>query len=117
MLGALGLVLTPITSAAVPWPLTLKVALAVATIAPAAFLMGMHFPTGLARLAERHPSSVRWAWSINAAASVMGSAAAVCLSIYFGLRFTLLAGAALYCVAAMTTRLAGSLTDRSTSHP
>ena len=42
-------------------------------IAPAAFLMGMPFPSGLRRLEERHSPSVRWAWSLNAAASVLGS--------------------------------------------
>ena len=51
-------------------------------IAPAAFLMGMPFPSGLRRLEERHPPSVRWAWSLNAAASVLGSAGAIVLAIY-----------------------------------
>ena len=36
--------------------------------------MGMPFPAGLARLEEIHPQSVRWAWSLNAAPSVLGSA-------------------------------------------
>jgi hypothetical protein len=36
-------------------------------IAPAAFLMGMPFPSGLRRLEQRHSPSVRWAWSLNAA--------------------------------------------------
>jgi len=42
---------------------------------------------------------VRWAWSLNAAASVMGSVAAVALAIYLGLRETLLAGGSMYLCA------------------
>jgi hypothetical protein len=61
--------------------------------------MGMPFPSGLRRLEERHPPSVRWAWSLNAAASVLGSASAIFLAIYVGLRSTLLVGAALYVCA------------------
>jgi hypothetical protein len=68
-------------------------------IAPAAFLMGMPFPSGLRRLEKWHSASVRWAWSLNAAASVLGSAGAIVLAIYFGLQATLLAGGCLYLVA------------------
>ena len=61
--------------------------------------MGMPFPSGLRRLEKRHAPSVRWAWSLNAAASVLGSASAIFLAIYIGLRSTLLVGAALYLCA------------------
>jgi len=71
----------------------------VATIAPLGFAMGMPFPTALRRLEEWHAPSVRWAWSLNAAASVLGSAMAVVLGIYLGLRATLLIGAGLYGIA------------------
>ncbi len=42
-------------------------------IAPAGFLMGIPFPTGLTRLESSFPQAVRWAWALNAAASVLGS--------------------------------------------
>jgi hypothetical protein len=61
--------------------------------------MGMPFPSGLRRLERWHSASVRWAWSLNAAASVLGSAGAIVLAIYFGLQATLLAGGSLYLVA------------------
>jgi hypothetical protein len=61
--------------------------------------MGMPFPCGLQRLEARHAPSVRWAWSLNAAASVLGSAAAVFLAIYLGLRATLLIGGLMYVCA------------------
>ncbi len=88
-----------LVSAAAGWPLTAKMAITALAIAPAAFLMGMPFPSGLQRLEQRHPPSVRWAWSLNAAASVLGSAGAIMLAIYAGLRMTLLAGGTLYIVA------------------
>jgi len=47
---------------------------------------------------------VRWAWSLNAASSVMGSAGAIVCAIYFGLIETLLIGGALYLVALLVLR-------------
>jgi len=90
---------SPLADAAAAWPLGLKIVVTAASIFPAAFLMGMPFPCGLRRLETLHPPSVRWAWSLNAAASVLGSAAAVVLAIYLGLRATLLVGSALYLCA------------------
>jgi hypothetical protein len=84
---------------AAAWPIQAKVALTAFSIAPAAFLMGMPFPSGLRRLEQLHAPSVRWAWSINSASSVLGSAGAIFLAIYLGLRATLLIGGALYVCA------------------
>ncbi len=89
----------PLASAAAGWPLGAKMALTALVIAPAAFLMGMPFPSGLRRLEHLHAPSVRWAWSLNAAASVLGSAGAIFLAIYIGLRATLLVGGAMYLCA------------------
>jgi hypothetical protein len=50
-------------------------------------------------LQNSYPQAVRWAWALNAAASVLGSAAAICLAIYIGLRATVLTGALLYLCA------------------
>jgi predicted MFS family arabinose efflux permease len=89
----------PLTESAAAWPLPAKMLITVLAIAPAAFLMGMPFPSGLRRLEHQHPPSVRWAWSLNAAASVLGSAGAIFLAIYIGLQATLLVGGMLYLVA------------------
>jgi hypothetical protein len=86
----------PLAAAAAGWPLVAKMAITALSIAPPAFLMGMPFPSGLQRLEKRHSPSVRWAWSLNAAASVLGSAGAVFLAIYIGLRATLLIGGGMY---------------------
>jgi hypothetical protein len=59
-------------------------------------MMGMPFPTGLARLEVRNSAAVRWAWSLNAASSVLGSVGALVCAIYLGLMQTLLVGGVLY---------------------
>ena len=99
LVGILAFVSTPLVNAAAGWPLPAKLILTTLAVAPAALLMGMPFPSGLRRLERRHAPSVRWAWSLNAAASVLGSASAIFLAIYIGLRSTLLVGAALYVCA------------------
>ena len=84
---------------AITLPLAWKVLVTIVLIFPAGFLMGMPFPTGLTRLEEWQSVSVRWAWSLNAAASVLGSVAALVFAIYFGLVQTLLLGGVLYLIA------------------
>ena len=62
--------------------------------------MGMPFPTGLRMLESAHEPSVRWAWSLNAAASVLGSVGALVLALYLGMVETLLIGGRLVSVRA-----------------
>ena len=77
---------------------------------PLGFVMGMPFPTGLRALAasgrdgvsadQTAPDNgVEWAWSMNAAASVLGSVLAMVIAIQFGLTVTLACGAAAYLLA------------------
>jgi hypothetical protein len=99
MVAILAFSVSPLLGAGVGLPLPVKFAISTLLIAPAGFLMGIPFPIGLRRLEHRHKASVRWAWSLNAAASVLGSVGAIVLAIYFGLRETMLIGGALYLVA------------------
>ncbi len=100
-LGAalLGILLSTLLTSAVWLPLPVKVLMSAVLIAPLGFVMGMPFPTGLQRLEEWHAPSVRWAWSLNAAASVLGSVGALVCSIYLGLTQTLIIGGLLYVAA------------------
>ena len=77
---------------------------------PLGFVMGMPFPTGLRALAASRgreisadqpalDNGVEWAWSMNAAASVLGSVLAMVIAIQFGLTVTLACGAAAYLLA------------------
>jgi hypothetical protein len=100
LLAALLALLVSSTLTALVWlPLQLKIALTVATIAPLGFAMGMPFPTALRRLEEWHAPSVRWAWSLNAASSVLGSVGALMCAIYLGLMQTLIIGGLFYLAA------------------
>jgi hypothetical protein len=92
----LAFVSAPVSEFGVGWPLPWKAAVTVCLIAPAGFLMGIPFPTGLTRLERQFPHAVRWAWALNSAASVLGSVSAICLAIYIGLRATVLMGALMY---------------------
>lgn len=99
LVALLAVLIPPLTTTGAGWPLALKVLLTVLLIAPAGFVMGIAFPAGLAHLEERHKESVRWAWALNAAASVLGSAVAIFLAIHLGLRETLLVGGVMYLCA------------------
>ena len=46
-----------------------------------------------------HAPSVRWAWSLNAASSVLGSVGALVCAIYLGLIQTLIIGGLFYLAA------------------
>ena len=100
----LAAVITPVVEGGVALPFYVKVLLSVALIAPVGFAMGMPFPTGLTLLERVMPESVRWAWAINAASSVMGSAAAMFFAIYLGLKLTLVIGGLLYLAAWWSAR-------------
>jgi hypothetical protein len=97
-------VLMLVAAAGVGWPLWVKAPVAMLLIAPAGFLMGIPFPTGLAYLQRRHKPSVRWAWSLNAASSVLGSACSMFFALYLGLMQTLILGGLLYLAAAWIVR-------------
>jgi len=101
----MALITGPVTSAAVGWPLFARIVVTMGIVAPPAFLMGMPFPSGLTRLERWHSPAVRWAWSLNAAASVLGSAGAIFIALYLGLRATMLTGAIFYLLAWLTVRL------------
>ncbi len=76
-----------------------RVALTVAFLAPLGLLLGVPLPTGVRLLAAGAPGLVPWAWGVNGAASVMGSAAAVAMAMLWGFDRTLLVGAGLYLAA------------------
>jgi hypothetical protein len=99
LVAVLAAAVSPVLGAGVGLPLPVKIVISVLMIAPAGFLMGIPFPTGLRRLESLHEPSVRWAWSLNAAASVVGSVGAIVFAIYFGLRETMLLGGAMYLLA------------------
>jgi hypothetical protein len=96
LVALLAIVFGLLLSAGVGLPLGIKMALTVLLIFPAGFVMGIPFPSGLKRLEMRHKPALRWAWSLNAASSVLGSVGALVCAIYLGFMHTLLMGALFY---------------------
>lgn len=95
----LAMALRSVLVPAIGLPLAARMMMSVFLIFPAGFLMGIPFPAGLRTLEANQASAVRWAWSLNAAASVMGSVAALVLALWLGLAQTMLIGAGLYGIA------------------
>jgi predicted membrane-bound spermidine synthase len=115
LVGVLAAIVQPVLTAGVGLPLVVKMIAAVIMIAPAGFVMGIPFPTGLRLLEQRHEPSVRWAWSLNAAASVLGSVSALVLALYLGLVETLLIGGGLYLCALAVIVVSPMVRERVTS--
>ncbi len=92
--------LTPIVNTLLGLPLAAKIGIAILAIAPAAFCMGIPFPTGMSALSSSRPGLIPWAWGVNGAISVTGTVLARLLSISAGYTVVLAAAAALYALAA-----------------
>jgi hypothetical protein len=93
------LVLSPAFYALVQLARPYRIAITVALLAPLGLAMGMPMPVGVRVLAGESPELVPWAWGVNGAASVMGSAAALVVALLAGFDQAMLAGAALYLLA------------------
>jgi hypothetical protein len=73
-----------------------RIVVAVVTIGPIAFVMGMPFPTGMRLAAQESRSLVSWAWEINGGASVFGSVLTVLISMSFGFSISFIMGTVIY---------------------
>lgn len=96
-----------ITSALLPWPLWVKVALAFVLLVPAGVLMGIPFPTGLKLLGERSASLIPWAWAMNGCCSVLAPPLAVMCAMGIGFSGVLLLAALAYFLAAISLKVIG----------
>jgi hypothetical protein len=77
-----------------------KIGIAALVVAPAAFCLGIPFPTGLSSLSVSRPGLVPWAWGVNGALSVAGTVLARLLSIQAGYAAVLVGAIGLYALAA-----------------
>ena len=93
------LLLSPVFHAFVQLGRAYRIVITVALLAPLGVVMGMPMPIGVRVLNRESPALIPWAWGVNGAASVMGSAAALAIALLAGFDEAMLAGAALYLVA------------------
>lgn len=89
-----------LVDAAIPWPLAVRIAVAVAILVPAGILLGMALPGGMRMLATRRPEIAPWGWGMNGAFSVVGATLAVFIAMNWGFSTTFMAAATVYALAA-----------------
>jgi hypothetical protein len=80
-----------------------RMLVAALAIAPAAFVMGMAFPTLLRSLEATEPSHVPWAWAVNGCASVVAPSLAIFIAVNAGHGAVFAAAAAAYAISAMAS--------------
>ena len=89
-----------------------RVLVAMAVIAPLAFLMGLPFPLAVRALAASGGRLIPWAWAANGCGSVLGSVGAVLGAMLWNFSIVLIATAVVYALAlshlARTRAAAGS---------
>jgi hypothetical protein len=73
-----------------------KILVSIASIFPTGMLMGVFFPIGMRLVSDARREQTPWYWAINGIFSVLSSAVAVFVSIYFGISKSFYVGAICY---------------------
>ena len=88
-------------------PLALRIAAAVALLAPLGLVLGAFLPLGITSVARLSPHAgeyVAWSWAVNGVFSVMGSMLATILSMSYGFRAVMLLAVGIYAIGAVALR-------------
>ncbi|HEY3929360.1 MAG TPA: class I SAM-dependent methyltransferase [Candidatus Koribacter sp.] len=96
-----GLLTVRVTTAYAASTTNVRIALAVALLAPLAFFMGMAFPLGMQWISEKSPEIGPWLWGVNGATSVCASVFAMVIAIAYGISASFWTGVACYAIAAV----------------
>ena len=99
-------IVTPLVSWAIPFPRSVRMAVAVATLLPMGVVLGVPMPTGLRLMSTRAPELVPWAWGINGALSVVGATLAIFIAMNWGFSATLAVAASTYMAGLLAFTLA-----------
>ena len=89
--------------------LEVRTAAFLASLAPAAFLMGIPFPVAISRLAAAGGSAIPFAWAVNGFFSVAGASLASIGALWLGFRWTVGIGAVLYIMGGLLYRRVGEM--------
>ena len=104
------LLLSRLFALSIGWSLPLRLVVAVVSLGPLGFLLGVPLPGGIRLLEKRVPQLIPWAWAVNGCASVISSILAVMGAVTLGFSRVLAAGALAYL-------LAWAVVASSPSHP
>jgi len=78
----------------------IRISISIALLLPLAALMGTPLPSGIRTLARHNEElTVAWAWGINGAASVLGSALAILLALTLGFTIVTITASFVYAAA------------------
>jgi len=101
--GVSAFVLPKLIPVLLPLDLKMRVAIAVALIAPFGLMMGMPFPQGLRKTGQGSLPAAPFYWGLNGVMSVIGSVGTVLIALVFGFHIAMLAGSACYLLAAIAS--------------
>jgi hypothetical protein len=93
--------------------LIMRCVLAALVLLPLGVFLGTPFPTGMRLFAEQRPTLVPLIWGLNGVASVFGSFLAALSARNYGFGQVMLAGAAIYIVAALLLLLTSTSPKKS----
>jgi hypothetical protein len=93
------LLLHSLSDLALRWPVWARFALAILSLAPLGYLMGIPFAAGIHVVETNDQTLVPWAWAINGSFSVISSVIAVMVALTWGFAAVLWLGAGAYAVA------------------
>jgi len=95
-----------------PAPLSVRMLVTVALLAPIGLLLGMPYPLGISVLRAANEELVPWAWGLNGALGVVASALAIFLGSRIGFHATFLTGVVAYGGALLAFGLVRALLPR-----
>jgi hypothetical protein len=99
LLGVFLVVSPVLTGSLMGLPLSARIAITIALLAPVSLLMGVPLAYGIRLLNRLNPTLVPWAWAVNACFTVVGSILTVILSMNLGFDLVLLFSMILYGVS------------------
>ncbi len=104
-------VLTHLFEATTSQALSVRIAISLAVVMPAGFLMGFAFPSGMTLVNRVCAEPTPWFWGINGATGVLASVIAVMVSMAFGINVTMLLAGICYLLLIPTTLALLRLSD------
>ncbi len=106
VLAVFGIATPSIADALRAEPTPIRIAVAVAVLAPLGLFLGMAFPLGMGAASLRHSRQTAWFWGLNGAMSVCASVVALAIAISGGISAAFWTGAAGYIIAAIALAFA-----------